>query len=103
MNTSITNSGNSQTKLQQDRQKLKEFYSKQKQIEDDKSLKCQLEIIQVSEKLNTAIQILKSKSESIDNLGKHLDSLYEVYQKIDDQLENHKFKSEIESLLSELI
>ncbi|OBA25152.1 hypothetical protein HANVADRAFT_60300 [Hanseniaspora valbyensis NRRL Y-1626] len=98
----MDSSSNTQTKLQQDRIKLKEFYSKQKQVEDDKLLKCRADIAEVKENLDTAIAKLKTKNENIDMLAKQMDSIYEVYEKIDDQIEHKKFKAEIKSLLSDL-
>ena len=98
----MDSSSNTQTKLQQDRIKLKEFYNKQKQVEDDKLLKCKTDIAEVKENLDIAIAKLKTKNENIDMLAKQMDSIYEVYEKIDDQIEHKKFKTEIESLLSNL-
>lgn len=91
-----------QTKLQHDRQKLKDFYNKQPKSEQDSLLKCQPDINEVQKKVNTVILSLKNKNENIEKISEQINSIYEVYEKMDDQMGKETFKEDIESLLINL-
>lgn len=91
-----------QTKLQHDRQKLKDFYNKQPKSDQESMLKCQPDIDEVQKKVNREISILKNKNENVEKISEQINSIYEVYEKIDDQMGKDKFKEEIESFLLNL-
>ncbi|KAL6933012.1 uncharacterized protein HGUI_02731 [Hanseniaspora guilliermondii] len=100
MSSQPTSPIKNQTKLQQDRQKLKEFY-KNKETTGTK-LKSSEEIETVKGIIQDKIGELKENKENMDVFTKQINTLVQTFDNIDYQLETLNFREKAESLLKDL-
>lgn len=100
MSSQPTSPIKNQTKLQQDRQKLKDFY-KNKEIFNTK-LKANEEIEQVKKVIKEKIEELKKNNENMEVFSNQINSLVKTFDNVDHQLETLNFKEQVESLLKDL-
>ena len=100
MSSQPTSPIKNQTKLQQDRQKLKEFY-KNKEAPSTK-LKSSEEIEKVRNLLREKIDEAKKNNEHINTFSEQINTLVKTFENIDHQLETLNFKEQVESLLKDL-
>lgn len=100
MSSQPTSPIKNQTKLQQDRQKLKEFY-KNKEASSTK-LKSSEEIEKVRALIREKIDEVKKNNEQMDTFSEQINSLVETFENVDHQLETLNFKEQVESLLKDL-
>lgn len=100
MSSQPTSPLKNQTKLQQDRQKLKEFY-KNKETTDTK-LKSSEEIEEVKGIVKDKINELKKNKEKMDVFTSQMNTLVQTFDNIDYQLDTLNFREKAESLLKDL-
>ena len=100
MSSQPTSPLKNQTKLQQDRQKLKEFY-KNKEITGT-NLKSSEEIENVKGIVKDKIDELKKNKENMDVFTTQINTLVQTFDNIDYQLETLNFREKAESLLKDL-
>lgn len=100
MSSQPTSPLKNQTKLQQDRQKLKEFY-KNKEITGT-NLKSSEEIETVKEVVKDKIDELKRNKGNMDVFTSQINTLVQTFNTIDYQLETLNFREKAESLLKDL-
>lgn len=100
MSSQPTSPIKNQTKLQQDRQKLKEFY-KNKEASSTK-LKSSEEIEKVRALIREKIDEVKKNNEQMDTFSEQINSLVKTFENVDHQLETLNFKEQVESLLKDL-